>query len=340
MKNEERSLEQTSEKLLNYLQAKLVDYNINYKIPLNPLLGGVDASIYFFQLETAQAEFSKPLVLRLFSEYHPTFMAIKESSIQNELVALKFPVPHVYIAECDKFYLGGAFLIMDFKPDEMLGIENIEWPVILGKTTAELHNVASGSVQKDLFSKGLKEKHYLFNKQLHLIAFINKFPFLVEIIQWLIDNQPPEPKHLSICHNDITVFNILVKNGSVTAVLDWSTCLIGDPLMDVASTILAIDNTWKHYPILSETGVLPKNFQPSPSMEECMHMYLEAYRSVRLLDLKDLDYYRVWKCVLRLLGAANGMEFWFNQPSVLKDFIKQVYEVTKINITFPNLVKI
>jgi aminoglycoside phosphotransferase (APT) family kinase protein len=57
-----------------------------------------------------------------------------------------------------------------------------------------------------------------------------------QVIQWLIDQIPPDPDHATIVHNDFKLDNIMLAEDDpsrVVAVLDWEMCSVGDPLIDV-----------------------------------------------------------------------------------------------------------
>jgi len=79
-----------------------------------------------------------------------------------------------------------------------------------------------------------------------LLKATEYLPWLKEIVMWLIENKPSECEYPSICHGDFHPGNLLAKDGEVTAILDWSTCRIGDPVMDVASTLVVFNAATKH----------------------------------------------------------------------------------------------
>ncbi len=53
-------------------------------------------------------------------------------------------------------------------------------------------------------------------------------------------------QNASICHGDFHPLNILVKEGQVTAVLDWPGFSIADPVLDVAYTVVLLTIPAKH----------------------------------------------------------------------------------------------
>jgi aminoglycoside phosphotransferase (APT) family kinase protein len=64
-------------------------------------------------------------------------------------------------------------------------------------------------------------------------------PAVDEIIRWLEVNQPGEAG-AALLHNDYKYDNLILDPGDLTrivAVLDWEMCTIGDPLMDLGTTL-------------------------------------------------------------------------------------------------------
>jgi aminoglycoside phosphotransferase (APT) family kinase protein len=323
MNNSAKPLEQVSDKLMAYLRTELNNTNIGYDIPLTPIVGGYETFTYHFKLKGVQSELAKPLVLRLFQEYRDPGQAIGESTVQNALAALGYPVPSVLFTGTDKAHLGGAFLIMEFLPGEsMLVAAEEDMPLLLGKAHAALHNIDPAPLQKALIVKGLDEHGYRLNGRLN--GWSNKskiFPWLEESVQWLIKNRPPEPKDLAICHGDFHPLNILIKDGKVTAVLDWPGFMIGDAIMDVAFTMVLCSAVARH-------------LLPTQNWDNFMSKYLEAYKSERPPDMTNLDYYRMLRCIIAFVDGAEGQEIW-TTPSILTNLIGHVHDITKINVVLP-----
>jgi aminoglycoside phosphotransferase (APT) family kinase protein len=64
-------------------------------------------------------------------------------------------------------------------------------------------------------------------------------PAVDQLAQWLAQNRPAE-RGAALIHNDYKFDNLLLDPGDITriaAVLDWEMATIGDPLMDLGSTI-------------------------------------------------------------------------------------------------------
>ncbi len=65
-------------------------------------------------------------------------------------------------------------------------------------------------------------------------------PAIRRLIEWLPKNKPPEVAHASMIHNDYKYDNLILAPNNPTeivAVLDWEMATVGDPLMDLGTTL-------------------------------------------------------------------------------------------------------
>ncbi len=71
-------------------------------------------------------------------------------------------------------------------------------------------------------------------------ARTNDVPDLERAAAWLAENRPAESAAPSLIHNDFKFDNMMLDPGDLThvvAVLDWEMATIGDPLMDLGTTL-------------------------------------------------------------------------------------------------------
>lgn len=59
-------------------------------------------------------------------------------------------------------------------------------------------------------------------------------PLLEFAVQWLKTHVPTNITQLSIVHADISIRNVLIDEGQVSAILDWELWHVGDPMYDLA----------------------------------------------------------------------------------------------------------
>ncbi|MEJ5975853.1 phosphotransferase family protein [Novosphingobium sp. PS1R-30] len=75
-------------------------------------------------------------------------------------------------------------------------------------------------------------------------------PIVRGVIRWLRRNPPPAAAKPAIVHGDYRCGNFLfVPDGSISAVLDWEMCHVGDPLEDVAWALNPMWSVEKHLPL-------------------------------------------------------------------------------------------
>ena len=125
----------------------------------------------------------------------------------------------------------------------------------------------------------------------YLRAATQEIPEAHFVMQWMHKNQPKEYNH-SLIHNDFKYDNIVLNENDwsqVNAILDWEMCTLGDPLMDLGTSIaywtMDSDGPAKSMGIPSPT-ILPGN----PGRTELVNAY--AVKSGRAIN--NLVFYYVY----------------------------------------------
>ena len=285
--------------------------------------GGFETRMFRFQMDAAPEELAGPLVLRVFPASQGPDRAVWESSVQNSLADQGYPVPRVYFAGTDTRGLGGPFVVMQFLPGEtMLEAEFDRVPAMLGTAHAALHSLQPEPLIEVLRARGIAEQRFRFSGRLAWLSGRgSEHPWLTEALQWLVDNRPPEPAQLSVCHGDFHPLNILVRDGEVSAILDWSGFAVADAVMDVAFTVVLF-------------AIAAREILPIDDVDTMLASYHATYASVRSLDAEHLDYYRTLRCAMALVEGAEGQEVWARPGAVarLTEWIKQS---TGISVSVP-----
>ena len=260
-------IEDLSARLLAYLRDTLADNRLDYMEPPSRMRGGSQAYVYRFELSGAPPDFSRPLILRLYPRGYSAARVVKESLVQDGLARQSYPVPRIYATCANRSILGGAFLIMELCPgDVMLRTPPETVPGMLAETQAALHHIDPRPILGSFCAQGWRAPQYRFEGELAALRKrAERHPKMRPVIDWLSANRPPEPEQLSICHGDFHPLNILVRNGKVTGVLDWFDSIIGDPALDVACTTLLIR-------VFGRLVLLPSD------CERVVVKYLDAYR--------------------------------------------------------------
>ncbi len=136
-----------------------------------------------------------------------------------------------------------------------------------------------------------------------------------------MENRPSECEYPSICHGDFHPGNLLAKDSAVSAILDWSCCQIGDPAMDVASTLVVFKAATKHL-IPSFNSIIETQ------------KYLEAYKNERDLNEQHLEFYQVLGCVIALFAGTNGVLVWTQTP-IQYELLHIIHKFSKIRVKVP-----
>lgn len=116
-------------------------------------------------------------------------------------------------------------------------------------------------------------------------------PEAQQVMAWMETNQPTTYGH-SLIHNDYKYDNIVFKDDSwqeVQAVLDWEMCTLGDPLMDLGTSI-AYWTTPSYGDMVSQVFPSPTSLPGNPTRSEIVELY--AQKSGR--DVPDMVFYYVF----------------------------------------------
>jgi aminoglycoside phosphotransferase (APT) family kinase protein len=102
-------------------------------------------------------------------------------------------------------------------------------------------------------------------------------PDAEKVMAWLEEHMPADTKKPGIIHNDFKLDNIVLDESdllNVVGVLDWEMATIGDPLMDLGSS-LAYWVQKDDHPDLLAIRMMPTNADGAPTREELVKLYCE-----------------------------------------------------------------
>jgi aminoglycoside phosphotransferase (APT) family kinase protein len=313
--------------LLAFLRAQRQEPALDYAVPPTQLQGGYETHVYRFQLNDPRGEggLTQPLILRLYPARFGAGNAVRESTVQTVLAESGYPAPRVHSLCTDLTLLGGAFFIMDCLPGSPLALAPLETvPALLGQTQAALHRIDPTPLAAALTARGLDTQHFHFDGRLaDLQRRAAALPWLLDAVTWLIEEEPPAPPQLAVCHGDFHPFNVLAQDGVVTAVLDWPGFLIADPVQDLATTLVLMT-----IPVKQIGPTLGLDFSPT-GIAAFVQRYLAAYQAVQPRDLTHLAYYQALRSVSALIEGVEGHTIW-QQPTVVADLIESIQTITGV----------
>jgi aminoglycoside phosphotransferase (APT) family kinase protein len=140
-------------------------------------------------------------------------------------------------------------------------------------------------------------------------AKTDDLPEVERAFAWLSENLPPE-NAAALIHNDYKYDNIILAENDLTrvvAVLDWEMATIGDPLMDLGTTLgywveAGDPEIWQQTP----TGITAR--PGSPTRRELAESYARASGA----DLSNLVFYYIYG-LCKIAGIAQQIYRRFQQ---------------------------
>jgi aminoglycoside phosphotransferase (APT) family kinase protein len=271
--------------LKEYLKSNNLILNTNSALNVSQFSNGFSNLTYLLEIE------NKEYVLR-----RPPVGAIKrghdmgrEFRVLSGLNRGFSKAPKAFAYTENNEIIGASFYIMEKVDGIILSFEEAkerqipaaEFPVIANSwldTFVELHQLD----YKSLGLEDLGKPEGYVNRQVtnwskqYLKAATEEVPVAHKVMNWLTDNQPIQYDY-SLIHNDYKYDNIVFKDDNwteVVSVLDWEMCTLGDPLMDLG-TSLAYWSMRSDNELISKSLPSPTIFGGNPSRSEIVEMYVQ-----------------------------------------------------------------
>jgi aminoglycoside phosphotransferase (APT) family kinase protein len=260
----------------------------------------------------------------------------REHRILAALQATDVPVPPL-VGLCEDVEVNGApFYVMDFVDGAIVrsraSAESLDIAARrhagaqLTDVLARIHNVDVDAVglgdlgRKEAYlERQLKRWHRQWEQ-----SKTRDLP-VVDRVHAELTARQPEQVGATIVHGDYRLDNCLVgPDGSITAVLDWELCTLGDPLADVGLLLVYWSEPDDEFAALGDAATTLEGF---PTRSELA----SAYAAASGRDVADIDYYMAfgyWKlaCILEgvharyragVMGESGGFELFAEQVELL-----------------------
>jgi aminoglycoside phosphotransferase (APT) family kinase protein len=287
--------------------------NLKQFLQENHLIGSIESELFVKQFTHGYSNLTyllsienKEYVLR-----KPPIGAIKrghdmsrEFKVQSAVQKEFSKVPKMFAYTDDAAVLGSEFYIMEkvegiilnFKEAKKRAIPANDYKTIANAwldTFTELHQLDYDAIGLTNLGKpeGYVERQVTNWGKQYLKAATKDVPSAEKVMQWMQENQPKNYQHCLI-HNDYKYDNVVFKDNSwkeITAVLDWEMATLGDPLMDLGTSLgywtLASDHDFVKQGIPS-----PTIFEGNPMRSEIVASY--AKKSGR--DIHNMVFYYVF----------------------------------------------
>jgi aminoglycoside phosphotransferase (APT) family kinase protein len=300
-----------ADKLLAALRKQTQAPGLAYAEPPAPLGGGLWASLYAFRLAGAPQELSGELVLRVMPASDQE--ARREAGVQAAALAAGFPAARVHFCGRRGAGLGFPYIVMD----RMAGatLRDVSWgekprlagkmPVLLAETLAHLHSLDLTPFARSLRrgrqpgSAGIMAVLRDLGERIQLLAADGYAAGLA----WL-RAQRAAPARRAVCHGDFHPLNLMIAEGRVSAVLDWSHALLAEPEYDIAYAAQLL--AW--WPL--EVPLLPRSVAKHMFGQAAARQFITAYRRRSPVDADRLRWHEAlhaYRVLVRVARARAGI---------------------------------
>ncbi len=206
----------------------------------------------------------------------------------------KAPMAHVHSVDND--ILGAPFYIMEkvrgviltAKEARERKISPSEFKTIAATwldTFVELHDVDYKAAGLESLGRpeGYVERQVMNWGKQYIAAATDEVPTAQKVMAWMEDHQPRHYQY-SLIHNDYKYDNIVFEDdqwNKVAAILDWEMCTLGDPLMDLGTSL--------GYWTTADDAEFMKHGLPSPTVMEGNPSRTEMVQQYALKSGRDID---------------------------------------------------
>jgi aminoglycoside phosphotransferase (APT) family kinase protein len=289
--------------LLDFLRRVSDDARVEYAVAPRRITTGFETSIYAFDLQGG-VQFARPYILRMFRNDGPDHARF-ETIVHNAVAAQGFPAPRIIHSSDSADDLGAPFVVMERVPGTTV-LELLRNPMagravarLLAETQARLHGLDPGPLRRALEDAGLPHVAQVesWSDQIELRISRAALDGLRPGASWLRDNRPPEGSQV-ICHGDFHPANVLVHDGNITGVIDWSLAKIAPPAFDIGNSrvIMTLGHRGVAGPLDGIVGVMTRRM---------VKRYSDSYRMLRPVDEGAVTYYEALRCLQSLVWAGE-----------------------------------
>jgi aminoglycoside phosphotransferase (APT) family kinase protein len=268
--------------------------------------------IYFVKVKREK----RPLVLRANTGFNPEpeIMMLVEKMVADQVNAMKIPTNIVRFVDVTR-----KNFAFDYQIEEMLQGQDVEdhfrgnqkdydnLSFQLGSLVAKFHKLEYPGFGRFDFSSALKGKlmgskknfyEYIVTRLDSDLEYLKEAKLITSnavdrIIDLFKDYKPIiNVKQGVLVHHDLADHNIMSENGKITGIFDWEACVVGDPVLDLASC-----PTWKtHYP---REKKLLEGYQSITNLPKDFGEKMKIYR------LRTMLWKMVYAIRARILGTGD-----------------------------------
>jgi aminoglycoside phosphotransferase (APT) family kinase protein len=238
----------------------------------------------------------------------------REFAVLKALAFTGVPAPKVYWIDEQGSWLGAPSVVMERMPgscDYMVlnGAGTLESRLTLARAfvamMADIHAVdwrAHGLAGSLGVPDGAPSLHELNNWEIeYRRAQLEPHPELDYVLNWL-RHRAPEAEAIVLVHGDFKPGNALIEDGRITAMLDWETAHLGDPIEDLG---------WITIPVRRREHQIAGHWERREIVEAYRKL---TGRRVREADLLWWNVFSCWKlCVIQLTAVTEFIAGRYNR---------------------------
>jgi aminoglycoside phosphotransferase (APT) family kinase protein len=262
----------------------------------------------------------------------------REFNILNALYSVFPYCPRPYIYSEDETIIGSSFYVME-KLQGIILRKNLPKGLSFSPEQARLLSESALDVQHRLHSVdyrsiGLgdfgKPQGYVRRQvegwsKRYRNAKTDDAPDFEAVMEWLDKHQPPDCERPGIIHNDYKLDNLVLDPETPTkivGVLDWEMATLGDPLMDLGSSLAYWVQKSDSDEMIGMRS-LPTHLDGFLTREQLVDRYLEKSG----LKIDSFDFYLVFG-MFRLAGIAQQIYYrYFHGQTRDKRFAMLIFAV-------------
>ncbi|MGB5362013.1 MAG: phosphotransferase family protein [Aureibaculum sp.] len=328
-------------KLLAYLKRNLIDFSDQIQIKQFP--GGFSNLTYLIRSEKTEYVLRKPPLGANIKSAHDMSREFKVLSLLAP-VYKKIPKPILFCE--DETILGSPFYLMERVKGIILrnripkgiGLTGAHFKELSNQTIENLvalHNLELES--SNLISLG-KPKGYVKRQvegwvKRYFKAETDEISSMNMVSEWMMSNLPTI-ENVAFIHNDYKYDNLVLDANSleIKAVLDWEMATVGDPLMDLGTSLA-------YWVEKDENPALQQFNLTWAEGNLTRQQVIEKYAQLRHIKLEDVLFYYVFGCFK--LGVIAQQIYARYQKGFTKDerFAGLIYVVKACGINAANAIK-
>jgi len=284
-------------KLKQFLQQRDLISSLESELFVEQFTHGYSNLTYLLSIEEKEYVLRKPPIGAIKRGHDMS----REFKVQSGVKKGFSKVPKMFAYTDDDAILGSEFYIMEkvegiilnYKEAHKRNIVPHDYKIIANSwldTFVELHQLDYNTVGLSELGRpeGYVERQVTNWGKQYLKVATEDVSEAKMVMQWMQENQLREYEHCLI-HNDYKYDNVVFKDSSwqeITAVLDWEMATLGDPLMDLGTSLgywtVATDHDFVKQGIPS-----PTIFEGNPIRSEIVELY--AQKSGR--DIQNIVFY-------------------------------------------------